>query len=114
MLDRVFTHALWRVRPGQEQAFVADWTALADVFARLDRPPFWGTLLQSASDPHVFYSFGPWPSAEAVAEMRRDEAAAAAMARLRGHCEEATPGLYREVKHVEVRADGPGGHSGAG
>lgn len=104
MEQQVYTHALWRVRPGNEEAFVEAWTALADTFSSLHQPPLWGTLLRSATEPTVFYSFGPWRSAADVEQMRRSDAAQAAMAGLRQLCEEATPGLYHVVKHVEVAA----------
>lgn len=32
--------------PGREAEFVAAWRELSDVFARLERPPLYGTLLR--------------------------------------------------------------------
>ncbi len=102
MEQHVYTHARWRVRPGNEEAFVEAWTALAEAFSRLDQPPLWGTLLRSVTEPNVFYSFGPWRSAADVERMRSHETAQAAMSALRQLCEEASPGLYQVVKHVDV------------
>jgi hypothetical protein len=102
MEQQVYTHACWRVKPGNEAAFIEAWSALSDVFASLDRPPIWGTLLRSATEPNVFYSFGPWHSAADVALMRNSEVAQKALAALSQLCEEATPGMYHVVKHVEV------------
>lgn len=101
-MKQVYTHALWRVSPGSEETFVEAWTALAEVFSGLERPPLWGTLLRSATESNVFYSFGPWHSAGDVEQMRNSEVAQAAIARVRELCEEATPGMYHMVKHVEV------------
>lgn len=102
MEQQVYTHALWRVKPGNEALFIDAWTALAEAFSNLDQPPLWGTLLRSATEPNVFYSFGPWRSSTDVEQMRISEKAQAAMAELRQLCEEATPGMYEMVKHVEV------------
>jgi hypothetical protein len=41
-----------------------------------------GTLLRSVEDPRRVYSFGPWPSAEAIASMRADPGTPAAIGRL--------------------------------
>lgn len=105
MEQQVYTHALWRVKPGNEEAFIEAWTALADVFATLDQPPLWGRLLRSATEPGVFYSFGPWRSASDVEQMRNSEAAQAALSELRQLCEEATPGMYHLVKYIEVEKE---------
>jgi hypothetical protein len=98
----VYTHALWRVKPGNEEAFIAAWTDLSNVFSALNHPPIWGTLIRSATEPNLFYSFGPWHSAGDVESMRRDENATVALAHLRSLCDEATPGMYFLVRHVEV------------
>ena len=103
MVRQVYTHALWRVKPGKERAFVEAWTALAEIFSGLDQPPLWGTLLRSAAEPNVFYSFGPWWSATDVERMRNSVTAQAALSELRQLCEEATPGLYYLIKHVETK-----------
>ena len=92
-----YTSARWLVRPGQEEAFVAAWQALGRVFLRLPSPPGWGILLRSDADPREFVSFGPWPDREAIAAMRADPEAAAALARLREMCDVATPASYHVV-----------------
>jgi hypothetical protein len=45
----------------------------------------------------LFYSFGPWPSEEAVQAMRQDPQAQAGIDRLRELCTEAIPGSFRLV-----------------
>ncbi|HVL25236.1 MAG TPA: hypothetical protein VM450_14200 [Thermomicrobiales bacterium] len=92
-----YTHARWVVRPGQEEAFVAAWQAVGEVFLRLPHPPPWGVLLRSEANPREFVSFGPWPDAGAVGEMRASPEAVAALDRARALCEEATPAAYRLV-----------------
>ncbi len=102
----VYTHARWRVQPGEEEAFIAAWNALADAFSALPAQPLWGSLLRSATDPQLFYSFGPWPSAADVEAMRADPAAQQALEQVRSHCLEAEPGMYTLVRHVQVQGTG--------
>jgi quinol monooxygenase YgiN len=97
----VYTHAMWRVREGNEDTFIAKWSALADVFTQLQRKPLWGTLIRSAQDPRLFYSFGPWQDESDIAAMRADANAQAAFRELIALCDEATPSTYRVVRHVE-------------
>jgi hypothetical protein len=100
-----YTHAEWRVTPDREEEFIAAWHDLADTFSALERPPLWGTLLHSETEPTLFYSFGPWASGEDVASMRGDATARDALGRLVDLCESARPGPCRMVAHVDVRRD---------
>ena len=101
MSEKVYTHALWRVKPGRESEFIAEWKSLGAVFLSLPQPPFGkGTLIQSATDPTVFYSFGAWQRADHVTAMRADPRAQSAFATLRELCSEMTPGLYRIIAEL--------------
>ena len=98
MEDIVYTLGVWRVKPGNETAFIAAWRALSRIFADLPQPPGGkGTLIQSLSDPTLFYSFGPWSSLDAIQAMRGNQQAQAGIAALRELCTEATPGSFRVV-----------------
>lgn len=97
-----YTLAMYRVKEGREDEFVAAWRGLARTFESLPEPPLWGTLIRHRSERTLFYSFGPWRSAEHVGAMRASREAGEAFARLRGLCEELTPGDYEVVTHVEV------------
>lgn len=99
-----YTHAEWVVLPGRETEFVAAWQELADAFAALERPPLWGTLLQSETDSRFFCSFGPWRSAEDVAAMRSHVPTQAVLKGVRDLCERASPAGYLRVAHVDLRA----------
>jgi heme-degrading monooxygenase HmoA len=99
---------MYRVKAGQEDAFVAAWDELAEIFSSLTHPPLWGTLIRHRTDRTLFYSFGPWQSAEDVAAMRASAEAGAAFGRLRELCDELMPGDYEVVRHVEVHG---GGHA---
>jgi hypothetical protein len=96
--QQVFTLGEWRVKEGHQADFVAAWKDVGAIFSRLQRPPTGkGLLVQSTSDPTLFYSFGPWRSAEDVAAMRADPSARAGIERLRNFCVVATPGTFRVV-----------------
>jgi heme-degrading monooxygenase HmoA len=99
MTNKFYTHALWRVKPGQQPQFVEAWTALGQIFAKLPGcGP--GTLIQSISDATLFYSFGPWSSLQAIEAMRRDPDALNGIQRVKELCDEAVPGTYQVVGEV--------------
>ncbi len=101
MTDQYYTHSVWHVKPGQEEAFEAAWLALGAVFGGLEQPPGRGTLLRGIEGgPYV--SFGPWPSLEAIQAMRADPEAQAGIERLMQMCDDATPSAFRVV----ARPDG--------
>jgi heme-degrading monooxygenase HmoA len=100
MQPELMTLGMWRVKPEQQEAFVAAWKRLGEIFSRLPNPPSGkGTLLQSTSDPTLFYSFGPWSSRADVEAMRANPEAQAGIAALKALCTEAVPGSYQVVAH---------------
>jgi hypothetical protein len=109
MQDVVYTLGVWKVKAGHEAEFVAAWKELGGVFAALERPPGPGTLVQSLSDPALFYSFGPWRQLEDVQAMRSDPRAQAAIQRLISLCTVATPGTFRVVAEVPAGSPQPRG-----
>jgi hypothetical protein len=106
--SNAYTHAEWLVLPGREEEFIAAWKDLGQAFAALERPPLWGSLLRSNTEPRLFYSFGPWRSAEDVAAMRAHAPTQAALHRVRALCERATPGGYQRVAHVDLTSSADG------
>lgn len=96
--EEVYTLAVWRASPAQETALVEAWKALGDAFARLPRPPAGaGTLLQSVTDPGLYYQFRPWHTLDDIQAMRSDAQAQDAIRRLWELCTEAIPGAFRVV-----------------
>ncbi len=99
MDQRVYTLGVWRVKSGNEAAFITAWKEMGAAFLKLAHPPHAGsgTLVQSLTDPTQFYSFGPWESLADIQAMRSDTSAREGIARLRALCVEATPGSFRVV-----------------
>jgi heme-degrading monooxygenase HmoA len=98
MIQPVYTLGVWRVKPGYEEEFIAAWKTLGAIFSQLPAPPIGkGTLLQSMTEPTLFYSFGPWRSLEDIQSMRQDSHAQAEIERLRELCSEAIPGSFQVV-----------------
>jgi heme-degrading monooxygenase HmoA len=102
MAETFYTHALWRVKPGNEQAFIDAWRAMGDAFLAIPGPKSHGTLIQSLTDPTLFYSFGPWESLDQIHAMRANPAAQEAMARARELCEEVETGAFRVAATVRL------------
>ena len=90
------------MKDGRQSEFVAAWKELGAIFTTLEDPPHGkGLLIQSTTDPLLFYSFGPWPSIDAVAAMRTDPRAQVGIAKVRELCVEAMPGTFRVVAESE-------------
>ena len=66
----LYTYAVWIVRSGCEDEFVARWREMAEWTA--ENVPGSGTarLLQDEDHPGRFISLGPWESREAVSSWR--------------------------------------------
>lgn len=78
----VYTLGVWRVRPGREDDFVAEWDALARW--TVESGYEWsGTLLRDRSDLSVFVSVGPWPSVEVAERWRSSDGFAERIEHLR-------------------------------
>lgn len=103
MSDVYYTHGMWRVKPGQEAAFIAAWKALGEIFRALPHPPGPGPglLIQNVADPLLLYSVGPWRSSADLAAMRADPHAQAGIKRLEDLCEDGVRGTYRLVASTD-------------
>ena len=98
MAEMAYTLASWRVKPGHESEFVEAWKAVGKTFRELPRPPSGkGTLIQSVTDPALYYSFGPWSNSDDIVAMREDADAQKSMRRAMNLCTEVTPGGFRVV-----------------
>jgi hypothetical protein len=100
MSEEVYTLGVWQVKPGAEEAFIAAWKELGGLFMSLPQPPGPGTLVQSIDQPQLLYSFGSWPSMEAIQAMRADPRVPEMIGKLSALCDEAKPGTFRVVATV--------------
>jgi heme-degrading monooxygenase HmoA len=98
MSETFYTLALWRVKPESEAEFIKAWKDLNAIFYQLPAPPAGrGTLVQSLSEPTLFYSFGPWHSLEDIQAMRENPQAQGAIKHLIKLCTEAIPGSFQLI-----------------
>lgn len=100
-----FTLAVFRVEAGQRAAFKQAWAALCTAFLRLPDPPAGPmSLIQSADDPELFQSLGPWHSTNDIEAMRTDPQIVPLMQAMMSHCKEGKPGLFTLLEIVPERA----------
>ena len=103
--DTPFTLAVFRVEASQHAAFKVAWMALCTAFLHLPRPPAGPmSLIQSADDPEVFQSLGPWHSTRDIEAMRADPEIVPLMQAMMSHCKEGKPGLFHLLEVVPDRA----------
>lgn len=98
MKENYYTHALWNIKEGKTEEFIAAWKQFGNALSQIpNSPPVQGTLIQSLADPQVFYSFGPWETLEDINAMRSDENVKKALSLILELCQEAKPGNYKTV-----------------
>ncbi|GIG59813.1 hypothetical protein Lfu02_41850 [Longispora fulva] len=91
----LFTVGIWTVKPGHEDAFVAEWEALADWTAmRFEGLGDVAHLLRDRADPHRYISFSGWPDAETVALCRASHEFGKHFDRLNEHLDGYVPGTF--------------------
>jgi quinol monooxygenase YgiN len=93
----VWTHGVWRVKPGREEEFVELWRQMArEGMATLEtvEPP---TLLRDREQPTEFVSFGPWPNVEEIDKFRSSAAFLGAQQRMRDLLESFTTRTLDEI-----------------
>jgi heme-degrading monooxygenase HmoA len=80
----VYTVGLWRVKPGEEDAFVSAWREMATKTASAF-PGATAVLLQDRDTPGLFVSSGPWESLEQIESWRASATFTAGVAGIRPH-----------------------------
>lgn len=92
----IYTVGIWTAQAGHEDAFVAEWNALAEwTLSRF--PEAHGTLLRDRVTPNRFISFGPWPDEGTVSAWRSDPVFGNHVARMREHLDDFQPGTFDVV-----------------
>lgn len=98
MKETYYTHALWLVKEGKTEEFIAAWEKFGNALSQVpDSSPVQGTLIQSLSDPLLFYSFGPWETLEDIQVMRSNENVKQALTEIIELCQQAKPDNYKTV-----------------
>ena len=86
----VYTVGLWRVKPGDEAAFVEAWRAMATATAA-DVPAASAVLLRDRDTPQLFVSCGPWESLEQIEAWRASATFTTGVGAIRPHLESFEP-----------------------
>ena len=101
---QLYTSGLWSVRPGKEADFIRAWEQFAQWTSEHQPGVGDGRLLQDPEHPDKFLSFGPWESAERIAEWRSRPEFAAFVTTARELCEDIQPRTLKLVVHVPSRS----------
>jgi heme-degrading monooxygenase HmoA len=98
-MSETYTSGVWRVKPGEEDAFVEAWTAFVSWASTM---PGSGTfrLVRDLNDPSTYMSFAPWESFEAQRAWKSLPEFRERIGRVRAHCEDFQPSTYELVTEV--------------
>ena len=83
-----YTSGRWKVKPGQEQAFVERWTEFTQWSLENSDGAEHFALIQDSNDPSRFLSFGAWAGNEAVEGWRTAPDFSERLGRCRELCDE--------------------------
>ncbi|KAA3438236.1 antibiotic biosynthesis monooxygenase family protein [Rufibacter hautae] len=101
MQENYYTHALWHVKEGKAEEFLVAWKKFAHSLSQVpNSPSVRGTLIQSITDPLVFYSFGPWETLEDIHTMRNNEKVKLAFTEIVELCQDTKPAHYKTVMQL--------------
>ncbi len=98
-MTETYTSGMWTVKPGEEDAFVKEWTAFV-TWART--MPGSGTfrLVRDLDHPSKYMSFAPWDSFEAQRSWKELPDFPQRIGRVRSHCEDFQPFTNELVTEV--------------
>lgn len=86
-IGQPYTSGDWMVKPGNEEAFIAQWEAFIDWSLKTapGSGPFF--LIRDTTNPQHFISFGAWDNAEDVSAWRRHPEFQEQLGKCRALCE---------------------------
>lgn len=90
-MSQPYTFAVWIVKPGREDDFVAGWREMAEWTAANAPGAGIGRLLQDEDQPTRFISIGPWDDKDAIAVWRSQLGLQERVGKLREMLETFTP-----------------------
>jgi heme-degrading monooxygenase HmoA len=99
-MTETYTSGAWIVKPGEEEAFVQEWTAFVTWASSM---PGSGTfrLVRDLDNPSHYMSFAPWESFEEQNAWKELAEFPERIMRVRSHCEDFRPSTFELVTTVE-------------
>ncbi len=98
-MTETYTSGTWTVKPGEEEAFVEEWTAFVTWASSMAGS---GTfrLVRDVDAPSHYMSFAPWESFEAQQAWKELPEFSERIGQVRSHCEDFRPTTYELVTTV--------------
>jgi heme-degrading monooxygenase HmoA len=98
-MAETYTSGLWKVKSGEEEAFVAAWSDFVTWASGFPGP---GTfrLVRDVDQPDRYQSFAPWESFEAQQAWKQAPEFPERIGRVRSHCEDFEPLVLELVTQV--------------
>ena len=98
-MAETYTSGTWIVKPGEEEAFVREWTAFVAWGSTM---PGSGTfrLVRDLERPGAYLSFAPWESFEMQRDWKQTEEFAVRMKRVQEHVDGFEPATFELVVEV--------------
>jgi len=98
-VTETYSSGRWVVKPGEEDAFVQEWTAFVTWASGM---PGSGTfrLVRDLNQPRSYLSFAPWENFDAQNAWNEQPEFAERIGRVRSHCEDFQPSAYELVTEV--------------
>ena len=98
-MTTTYSSGSWIVKPGEEDAFVQEWTAFVTWASSM---PGSGTfrLVRDLDKPNHYMSFAPWESLEAQKAWGEQPDFPERLGRVRSHCEDFQPTTYELTTEV--------------
>ena len=98
-MTETYSSGRWTVKPGEEDAFVKEWTAFVTWASSM---PGSGTfrLVRELDQPSRYMSFAPWESLEAQRAWGEQPEFSERIMRVRSHCEDFQPSTQELLTEV--------------
>jgi heme-degrading monooxygenase HmoA len=98
-MTETYTSGRWIVRPGEEDAFVQEWTAFVTWASEM---PGSGAfrLVRDLDHSNTYMSFAPWESFEAQRAWKELPEFSERIGRVRSHCDHFEPSTHELVTAV--------------
>jgi len=99
-MTETYTHGTWRVKTGEEDAFIGAWTEFVTWAGEL---PGSGTfrLVRDVDQPARYMSFASWESFEAQQAWKDLPEFRERIGRVRAHCDDFQPAVFELVVRVD-------------